>query len=538
MRLAVVVAVLALAAVAAARPACELDGVFRLRGKPVIVRSVDGTERQVDSVRIEGPAVAIGLIAPRDVGAWRERRRMYGPRRGLIRFPERSVATRLDGDAGHDVSITARLRPCTRLVGRIGDTVSGRRRPFRAVQARCGDGVVDTVAEDCEVDADCPAGVCTDTCVCRAAGGRLDDGFGDGGTVVHQIGTEPSGSLCDARPIGCRRAGPFGVQQLAIRPDGRILALGIAPTWASGGYPAHLAQYHPDGSLDVGFGDDGLAVVMADRMRLQPDGRVLLAGGLPRDPGERLASPGHWVSRVLADGTTDADVHPATSLVGPAVADVAPLADGAFVTTMYEGARMWKANGDWAGAVPLPAGTRPLHVDDLGRLLVGDVEPPLRLRRIFADGSVDPTFGAGDPVCVVAPDADVDEDFGRVSVMPTGDVFVEIEAHRNGTSWRRVLRLPADGGDVGADCARGGPPVFPGALPSALQADGKLLSLAGGELRRYLPDGSADPTFGSLGRIAVTNQHAIAVAPDGAIVTAGGVFVGQSEAFTLTRRTP
>ncbi|RPJ84032.1 MAG: hypothetical protein EHM18_12600, partial [Acidobacteria bacterium] len=71
---------------------------------------------------------------------------------------------------------------------------------------------------------------------------------------------------------------------VTLQPDGKILAVG----WA-GFYPDFLVQrYHPDGSVDQGFGLDGWIhtdfIGDEDRARVavvQPDGRFILAGDVP-----------------------------------------------------------------------------------------------------------------------------------------------------------------------------------------------------------------------------------------------------------------
>ncbi|RPJ56842.1 MAG: hypothetical protein EHM23_22390 [Acidobacteria bacterium] len=71
---------------------------------------------------------------------------------------------------------------------------------------------------------------------------------------------------------------------VTLQPDGKILAVG----WA-GFYPDFLVQrYHPDGSVDKGFGLDGWIhtdfIGDEDRARVavvQPDGRFILAGDVP-----------------------------------------------------------------------------------------------------------------------------------------------------------------------------------------------------------------------------------------------------------------
>jgi uncharacterized delta-60 repeat protein len=83
------------------------------------------------------------------------------------------------------------------------------------------------------------------------------------------------------------------------------------------------------------------------------------------------------------------------------------------------------------------------------------------------------------------------------------------------------------------------------ALAVALQPDGKIVTAGStygsetfeGVLVRYLPDGSLDTTFGDAGKVTTdfggqdNNVWAIALQPDGKIIAAGG-------GFTLARYLP
>jgi uncharacterized delta-60 repeat protein len=79
---------------------------------------------------------------------------------------------------------------------------------------------------------------------------------------------------------------PFASGQahaVAIQPDGRIIAVGTHP------FGLALARYMPNGSLDPTFGGDGTvghwgpssppSAIDAHAVALQPDGRILAAGG-------------------------------------------------------------------------------------------------------------------------------------------------------------------------------------------------------------------------------------------------------------------
>ncbi len=97
--------------------------------------------------------------------------------------------------------------------------------------------------------------------------GTLDAGFGTDGIATGDLTGTDDYLTC-----------------VTLQPDGKILAVG----WA-GFYPDFLVQrYHPDGSVDQGFGPGGWIhtdfVGDQDRARvavIQPDGRFVLAGDVP-----------------------------------------------------------------------------------------------------------------------------------------------------------------------------------------------------------------------------------------------------------------
>ena len=118
------------------------------------------------------------------------------------------------------------------------------------------------------------------------ADGDLDPSFGDAGIVVT---TFPTGSFAAA---------------VAIQVDGKIVAVGAAAGRSGTGEVA-LARYEADGSLDTGFGVDGLVTTPiggghgdeARSVAIQANGRIVLAG---TDSWERFA-----VIRYRPDGSLD-----------------------------------------------------------------------------------------------------------------------------------------------------------------------------------------------------------------------------------------
>lgn len=98
--------------------------------------------------------------------------------------------------------------------------------------------------------------------------GTPDQAFGNGGRVTAPVGL-----------------GDDVARAVVVRPDGRILLGGY--TYTDQGIAFALVRLNADGSLDQGFGTDGHVITVtpvdvtlqARTMALQPDGRIILAGG-------------------------------------------------------------------------------------------------------------------------------------------------------------------------------------------------------------------------------------------------------------------
>ncbi|MFI5782491.1 WD40 repeat domain-containing protein [Nocardia sp. NPDC051570] len=122
------------------------------------------------------------------------------------------------------------------------------------------------------------------------ADGKPDAGFGDGGKVSTDFG----GKADVANAV-------------VIQPDGKIVAAGTSHGTASGDNIA-LARYTSDGKLDNGFGDDGKVSTdlgaqadHANAVAVLSDGRIVVAGST-RDPvqGDNFVLVGY-----TTDGKSD-----------------------------------------------------------------------------------------------------------------------------------------------------------------------------------------------------------------------------------------
>lgn len=122
--------------------------------------------------------------------------------------------------------------------------------------------------------------------------GTLDGTFGVGGLVY----TEYS-------------SGDDVVLDVVLMADGRIVTVG-ASDWDSSGDDPTVTRYLANGTLDDSFSGDGKlefeahaggGIAQADRVAIQPDGKLVVAGTVFRTPDYDL-----FVTRFNEDGTPDA----------------------------------------------------------------------------------------------------------------------------------------------------------------------------------------------------------------------------------------
>jgi len=305
-----------------------------------------------------------------------------------------------------------------------------------------------------------------------AAPGDLDPSFGSNGYVTTSIG-EYGGS-------------PAAV---VLQPDGKIVVGG------SDWNVFALVRYLPDGSLDPGFGSAGIVTGppgYGNALALQPDGKLLLAGS--------RSSGSFAVVRYLPDGSID---------------------------------RGFGTNGAATGR----GGASGIALQPDGRIVVvGGVRDPgmpgtLAVARFNADGSRDLSFGTDGVVTThIGPSSAA----SAVSIQEDGKILVagtSASIYSDYDASVVLARYSADGtldpgfGTAGILTTTLETSLYAGAR-LALQPDGRILavgSLASLGMSRYLPDGSADISFGTQGIVSVLGAGAsgIVVQPDGRIVVGG-----------------
>ena len=383
-----------------------------------------------------------------------------------------------------------------------------------------------------------------------APDGSLDPGFGIAGRVTTNIGG------MDDRAFA-----------LLIQPDGKVVSAGY--TDAANGPDFGLARYQPDGTLDPGFGSngivtagfnpgsDGAVVEFVRALAVQPDGKLVAVG-----PSSLI---GWAIARFEPDGTRDSTFgaggfvfpslggEPSAVIVLPSgkLAVAGSSADGDFVLArLLENGTFDASFGEGGpggtGAVVTDLGgddrASALVLQPDGKLVVaGSSDGDFAVVRYLADGSLDATFGAAG---TVVSDLGGDDRAAALVLQPDGKLVVAGSTDGD----YALVRYDADGtpdttfGDDGIVTTDLGSDDTARAM--VRQPDGKLV-LAGSTagdfaLVRYQPDGSVDASFGDGGIITTDfgsddEAHALAIQPDGKLVAAGEALVGDNDDFALAR---
>lgn len=201
----------------------------------------------------------------------------------------------------------------------------------------------------------------------------------------------------------------FEIHSIALQIDGRIL-LGGSLTEAGAATLTGLTRLNADGSLDHGFSPvvDGSPRQSVERIVLQPDGKILLAGNFTKVNGVARNS----MARLNPDGTLDLDFYPLAELSNEHnVYDLALQPDGKILAirvgrvgpTFHEDFVRLNANGtvDTRFHVDTNDEVEGLALQADGKILIaGDFTtvrgvPRSGLARLHADGTLDFDFTPG-----------------------------------------------------------------------------------------------------------------------------------------------
>jgi uncharacterized delta-60 repeat protein len=312
-------------------------------------------------------------------------------------------------------------------------------------------------------------------------GPTLDPSFGGAGLVTSDHG------------------GGDEVVDLALQPDGRIVAVGGGMNAQTGHGGFNLVRHLPNGVLDESFGQSGVVATNVDpagtgaypaAMALRPDGRILVAGRAGRASGQGAPV----LVSYLPDGTLDGSF----GTDGRLYPDLGPNVSGGFTDMVL-----------------YPDGAVLLAIEGAGT----EGGDPIVLARLRPDGEPDPSFGDGG---LVRADLGPREfDFVRhLAVAPDGSILVA-----GATGWWSTLPEPTTdvllvrftpagaidtsfGDDGRVIWDRTGPQGLDLIAGLAVAADGRVVltvgyheadGRVGAGLLRYLPDGRPDPGFGRRG---------------------------------------
>jgi uncharacterized delta-60 repeat protein len=327
------------------------------------------------------------------------------------------------------------------------------------------------------------------------ADGSLDDSF-----IYNFMGSDANTSIASS---------------VAVQPDGKIVVAGLLATGIDG---AGLIRYNPDGTPDEGFGEGG--IVISETIQggnvtalLQPDGKILLAGGFGF-----LGAP-YKVVRYNNDGSLDTSFD----------------ADGVASTMI----------GTFGGV------ENALLQPDGKILLVGscfyNATRDFFLVRFNVDGSLDSSFSVDGKLTTAigsmddyAYDAVLQAD-GKILVVGQSNFdFALVRYNPDGT-------LDTSFGEDGKVTTDFG--LEDTAYSAAIQADGKIVvagdsdyssDLSDAVLARYNPDGTLDTSFGNAGTSFVnwgdgsSQASSVSIQADGKIVVAGST----TDDFVLARFNP
>jgi uncharacterized delta-60 repeat protein len=201
---------------------------------------------------------------------------------------------------------------------------------------------------------------------------------------------------------------PSSVSTLAVQDDGKVIVSGPF-SFMNGAARVRIARLNADGSLDSTFDPGtGFSPNGAERLVLQPDGKILAAGGFSSYNG----TPVPGIVRINPDGSRDTTF--AVSIAGGSMREVAVQPDGKVLiggsfSTVNGTTRVGVARLDGTGAVDasfdasLNSGSTILRilVETSGKITIGGAFTTVagtarnNLARLESNGALDPTLNAG-----------------------------------------------------------------------------------------------------------------------------------------------
>ncbi len=330
------------------------------------------------------------------------------------------------------------------------------------------------------------------------------------------------------------------VRTIAVQPDGKVLVGGAvsAANRTDVNFSFGVARLNSNGSLDYSFNPRGGANGGVYSLALQPDGKVLVGGGLLTD-GTNYT---YGLVRLNANGSLDGSFDPGQGGPGGFVSSVALQSDGKVLVggnvpsghgTSRAGAARLNPNGgldtsfdprlDLGGAVDSVAA----QAD--GKVLVGGWFGPVNgtnqngLARYNADGSLDISFSPN-----LGPFSEDVAILKTIVVQSNGTVLIGGHLSAvNGVSRDGIARLNVSGSlDGGFNPGKGVDNLVTSLLA---QPDGKVLiggdfttvkNLTRSALARLNADGSGDSGFKAPFTVFDSSEVQMVLQPDGKVLVA------------------
>jgi uncharacterized delta-60 repeat protein len=324
--------------------------------------------------------------------------------------------------------------------------------------------------------------------------GTLDEGFGNGGTVVTAIA--PDDGADEARAV-------------LIQPDGKIVIGGYSD--ASGTDMDFLvARYNADGTLDTSFGDAGKKVTnigdgtdMVFTLALQPDGKIVAGGSaaFSQSTGQDFALIRYNTNGSLDAGfgvggkvTTAINTFGSNELiyaitlqpVGGETRIVAVGGEGTFIAARYTSSGLLDPDFGDGGKIralfesTIGSAESVTLTDDNKIVIAGHIGHEFSLVQLNTDGSLDTAFGTEGRV--VTPVSDINWDEATAVVRQAdGKLLVGgwVYEGYGGNGNFAVLRYNADG-TSDAEFGVGGRVITPVA-PNGGRDSGRALALQSDE---------------------------------------------------------
>lgn len=334
------------------------------------------------------------------------------------------------------------------------------------------------------------------------------------------------------------------VYDIALQPDGKIIIAGSFSRY-SGAQRLNLARLNVDGSLDPSFLANAGASGPINKVRLLPNGQMIIAGDFSDVQGIAQNN----IARLNANGSLDATFNPGTSsnntILSMALQSNGQMIIGGFFTS-YNGtvrnrlARL-NANGSLDLSFDPGAGAdnsvKAIAVQPDGKVLIGGGfnlyggTPRGGLARVNTNGTLDASFDSQEGA---------NDDVESLHLLADGTLLIGGDfTTYNFASRLRIARINADGSRFNNFSGNVASSSDFGTVESILvQPDGKIV--IGGSfsdvrqtpftnLARLTSNGTLDATF-NPGAGASNRINAVALQADGKILI-GGDFTSYSGAF-------